>query len=176
MESGWELPQQVCSISWKDCFLYLWAWQSFCGCTWDWVWNKCYFILISTESHCNSCIGWHTDWVPWAGTRRVTVGSCARFTIISSDFCTVKSCSHRQTKAVTVAGAIGEQVASDRSKRATTILAVLFVISLEIQICYVWIFEGLLSNWVGLFPKGLGLFSGERVLENTPIPLLWAAT
>jgi len=67
LESGWELPQQVCSISWKDCFLYLWAWQSFCGCTWDWVWNKCYFILISTELHCSSCIRWHTDWVPWAG-------------------------------------------------------------------------------------------------------------
>jgi len=27
---------------------------------------------------------------------------------------------------------------------------------------------GLLSNRVGLFLNGVGLFSGERVLENTP--------
>ena len=30
---------------------------------------------------------------------------------------------------------------------------------------------GLLLNRVGLLSNGLGLFSGERVLENTPTPL-----
>jgi len=50
--------------------------------------------------------------------------------------------------------------------------AILSIITL--QICYLWIFEylgvGLLSKRVSLLSNGVGLFSGERVLENTPAP------
>ena len=38
--------------------------------------------------------------------------------------------------------------------------AILFIITTLIS--------GFLSTWLGLLSNGVGLFSGERVLENTP--------
>ena len=65
------------------------------------------------------------------------------------------------------AGAIGEQVAS-KVLVEVTILAVLFCCSL---LHYESAMSGFLSTWVGLLSIRAGLFSGVRVLENTPTPL-----
>jgi len=84
-------------------------------------------------------------------------------------------------RAVTGAGAIGEQVANKWSERATcrgydscctvlllycSLLHYKSVMSGFLSTCV-----GLLSNGVGLLSNGVGLFSGEMVLENTPTPL-----
>jgi len=81
----------------------------------------------------------------------------------------MKSCSHKRTKGCRGSGRNREQVASERSKRATTILAVLFCCY---TVCYfITNLVCLLSNRVCLPSNGVSLFSGERVLENTPTPI-----
>ena len=76
-------------------------------------------------------------------------------------------------RAVTGAGAIREEVASEQSERTTcrgyySCCTDLLLFIITLQICYVWIFECL----VGLLSNDMGLFSGERVLKNSSTPCL----
>ena len=69
---------------------------------------------------------------------------------------------------------IGEQVASERSERATcrSYYSCCTVLLLYCSLLhYKSVLSGFLSTWVGLLSNGVGLFSGQRLLENTPTPL-----
>jgi len=67
------------------------------------------------------------------------------------------------------AGTIGEQVAS-KLLVEVNILAVLFAHK-SVMSGFLSTWLGQLSNRMGLLLNGVGLFSGERVLENMPTHL-----